>query len=71
VIGQIQKLERQLKAIDQSIADLQPTVIKLELDEPNSDKANEARTNIDSAKALKMEVEAELLSLKSLGSKNQ
>lgn len=71
VISQIQKLERQLKAIDQSIADLEPTVIKLELDEPNSDKAIEARANIDSAKALKLEVEAELISLKSIGSKNQ
>jgi hypothetical protein len=71
VISQIQKLERQLKAIDQSIADLEPTVIQLETDEPNSDKAIEARTNIDSAKALKLEVEAELISLKSIGSKNQ
>jgi hypothetical protein len=70
-MSQIQKLERQLKAIDQSIADLEPTVIKLELDEPNSDKAIEARANIDSAKALKLEVEAELISLKSIGSKNQ
>jgi len=71
VLNRIQKLEKQLKAIDQSIAELEPVVLKLEVDEPNSEKAVEARANIDSAKALKMEVEAELLSLKSLGSKPQ
>jgi hypothetical protein len=71
VLNRIQKLESQLKAIDQTITELEPIVIKLEVDEPNSEKAIEARSNIDSAKALKMEVEAELLSLKSLGSNPQ
>lgn len=70
VINRIQKLEAQLATINQSISELEPFVLKIELDQPNSQEATEARANIDAAKALKLEVEAELQSLKALGSKS-